>query len=49
VISAENFCGILQRKIGYITDDVDGDVTRKSDFSRTFFALDVLDADIVTL
>ena len=49
VISAEDFCRILQRQIGDVSNDVDGNVSCESDLRRAFFALDILDGNVISL
>ena len=49
VIASENFCRVLQGEVGYVTDDVNGDVARECDLRGTLFALDVFDADVIAL
>ena len=49
MISSEDLCGILQRKIRYVADHVDGDMTCKCDLGGSLLALDVFDGNIITL
>ena len=41
MIPSENFCGVLQGKIGHVADDINGDVARESNVRRALFAFDV--------
>ena len=49
MISSEYFCRILQRQVGDISDHIDGNVAGKSNFRRSFFALDIFNGNVVTL
>ena len=49
MIPSENFCGVLQREIGYVADDINGNMPCERDICGAFLTLDVFNADVIAL